>query len=110
MTSQLQQRILELAAIATMMAGILMMWFRMDAHHYVIYVGFFLLATGKMIEALRVPDPGFKIMKISVLFSIYLLIVLNLVYGIHSLSYIMIPLVVYYILHYRWALKRKNYE
>ncbi|MBS1978009.1 MAG: hypothetical protein JST46_11605 [Bacteroidetes bacterium] len=110
MNSQLQQRILELCAIVAMIAGIILMWMRMDAHHILIYVGFFLLATGKLMEALRVTDPGFKIMKVSALVCIYLLIILNISYGIRSLSYIMIPLVIYYILHYRWALKKKTYE
>ena len=102
------QRILELAAVLTMMAGIVLLWMRMDPLHYVVYAGFLLLATGKLVEAINVDDPQFRIVKIAACFSIYTLVALNLFYNVRSILYILAPLGVYYVLHYRWLLQQKK--
>jgi phosphatidylserine synthase len=108
MNWRLYQRIFELAAIFTMMAGIVLLWMRLDPLHYVVYVGFLLLATGKLVEALNVYDPQFRIIKIAACISIYTLVALNLLYSIRSILYILVPLAVYYVLHYRWLLQQKK--
>ncbi len=108
MNWRLYQRILELAAIFTMMAGIMLLWRRMDPLHYVVYAGFLLLATGKLVEALNVNDPQFRIIKVAACLSIYALVALNLLYDIRSILYILVPLTAYYVLHYRWLLQQKK--
>lgn len=108
MSWRVYQRIFELWAILMMMAGIVMLWMRMDPLHYMVYSGFMLLGTGKLIEALNIDDPNFRIIKIAACISIYLLVVMNLFYGIRSILYILIPLAVYYVLHYRWLLQQKR--
>jgi phosphatidylserine synthase len=102
------QRIFEITAIGAMMAGVVMMWMRLDPDHYLVYGGFLLLASGKLIEALNLNDPNFKIIKISACASIYALVSLNLFAGIRTIVYILIPLGVYYALHYRLILQQKR--
>ena len=101
------QRICEIIAVLLMMAGIALMWMRMDPRHYLIYTGFIFLASGKLIEAINVNDPGFRILKVALCTSIYILILLNLFYNVRSLVYVTIPLGVYYVLHYRLMFQRK---
>jgi hypothetical protein len=108
MSWRLYQRIFELTAILMMMAGIVMLWMRTDPLHYLVYSGFILLATGKLIEAVNIDDPNFRIIKITACLSIYMLVVLNLFYNIRSIMYILAPLAVYYVLHYRWLLQQKR--
>lgn len=108
MNWRVYQRICELTAIFVMMAGIVMLWMRMDPLHYMVYSGFILLATGKLIEAVHVDDPNFRIIKMAACISMYMLVVLNLVYHIRSIMYILVPLAVYYVLHYRWLLQQKR--
>ncbi len=108
MNWRLTQRIFELTALLTMMTGIIMMWMKMDPHHYLVYAGFVLLATGKLVEAINVNDPNFRILKAAACFCIYLLAILNLFYQVRSLVYVMIPLALYYVLHYRWMLQERK--
>lgn len=102
------QRILELGAVTSMMAGIVLMWLKKDPQHYLVYGGFALLASGKLVEALHINDPNFKIVKVAACLSIYLLVILNLQYHVRTLVYILAPLAVYYALHYRWLFQSKK--
>jgi|SRR6185295_7849922 len=107
------QRTFELAAVGVMIAGMFMMSKRSDPQHLVIYFGFVLLATAKLIEAIIVDDPipiaiGIKILKISLCISIYLLCFLNIFYSVKSIIYIAIPLGIYYILHYRLMFQQRK--
>ncbi len=108
MNWRVYQRIFELAAVFSMMAGIFFMWMQKDPQHYLIYGGFVLLATGKLTEALNLIDPNFRIMKVMACFCIYLLVILNMLYSVRSITYILIPLAVYYALHYRWMFQQKK--
>ncbi|MBY0434862.1 MAG: hypothetical protein K2U26_12205 [Cyclobacteriaceae bacterium] len=108
MNWRVYQRIFELAAVAVMVTGIVMMWMRKDPDHYIVYAGFLLLAAGKLIEALNINDPNFKILKIAACVCIALLVVLNLFYHIRSMMYILAPLGVYYVLHYRWMFQQRK--
>ena len=101
MNWRLYQRISELTAVLLMITGIILMWMRKDPHHYLIYIGFLFLATGKLIEAFNVIDPAFRILKMVICISMYALVALNLIYHIRSLVYVTIPLGIYYVLHYR---------
>ena len=102
------QRILEISAVLMMMAGVIMMWLRKDPNHYLVYGGFILLATGKLIEAINVVDPNFKIVKIAMCISIFGLVLLNLLYHIRSIVYILIPLGIYYGLQYRLMFQQRK--
>ena len=102
------QRIFEILAVLLMMGGIVLMWMRMDPHHYLIYIGFFFLATGKLIEAININDPGFRILKVALCTSIYILVLLNLIYNVRSLVYVTIPLGLYYVLHYRLMFQQRK--
>lgn len=102
------QRISELTAVLLMVAGIILMWMRRDPLHYFIYVGFLFLATAKLIEAFNVVDPAFRILKMVMCISIYVLVALNLVYHIRSLVYVTIPLGIYYFLHYRLMFQQRK--
>jgi hypothetical protein len=108
MNWRVYQRILELSAILSMMAGIVLLWMRRDPDHYLVYGGFMLLATGKLIEAVNLDDPNFKIIKVAACVSIYLLVILNLFYNVRSIMYILVPLAAYYALHYRWMFQQKK--
>jgi hypothetical protein len=108
MNWRVSQRIFELTAVLAMMAGIILMWMKKDPLHYLVYTGFILLATGKLLEAININDPNFKILKVVTCFCIYLLAILNLFYQVRSLIYIMIPLALYYLLHYRWMLQQRK--
>ncbi|NOT77224.1 MAG: hypothetical protein HOP08_20055 [Cyclobacteriaceae bacterium] len=108
MNWRVYQRILEVSAVVLMMAGVFLMWNRMDTEHYLIYGGFILLATGKLTEAMNVYDPGFKIIKIVACLCIYALVLLNLFYNVRSIIYIVIPLGIYYALHYRLMFQQKK--
>ncbi len=108
MNWRVSQRIFELAAVLAMMAGIFMMWMGKDPHHYLVYGGFAILATGKLIEALNVNDPSFKILKVASCLCIYVLVIFNMLYHIRSMVYILIPLGTYYGLHYRWMTQQKR--
>lgn len=106
MTWRHYQRIFELTAMAGMIAGILVMWSGRDPQHHIIYGGFFLLATGKLIEAINREDNQFKVLKIVTCAIMMLLVVLNFFLGIKTMIYMLIPLGVYYVLHYRLAFKQ----
>jgi uncharacterized membrane protein HdeD (DUF308 family) len=108
MSWRIYQRICEVTAVLLMMGGIALMWMRMDPHHYLIYVGFIFLASGKLIETINVNDPGFRILKGALCISIYVLILLNLLYNIRSLVYVTIPLGLYYVLHYRLMFRQRK--
>ena len=108
MNWRVYQRIFEVTAVLAMMAGIVLMWMRKDPNHLLIYCGFILLATGKLIEGINVNDPNFKIVKIVMCMSMYVLVFLNLVYHIRSIVYILIPLGIYYGLHYRLLFQQKK--
>lgn len=108
MTWRLYQRAFELTAVIMMMAGVILMWMQKDPRHFLIYGGFALLATGKLTQALNIYDPSFKILKIASCLSIYLLVLLNVFYNIQSIIYIVIPLGVYYLLHYRLMFQEKK--
>ncbi len=108
MNWRLYQRISELAAVLLMIAGIILMWMRKDPHHYLIYIGFLFLATGKLIEGFHVVDPAFRILKMVMCISMYVLVALNLIYHIRSLVYVTIPLGVYYLLHYRLMFQQRK--
>ena len=118
MNWRVYQRIFELAAVGVMIAGIFMMTRRSDPQHVVIYLGFVLLATGKLIEAFNIHDPipipitigtiGIKILKISLCVSIYMLSFLNIFYSVRSILYIAVPLGIYYILHYRLMFQQRK--
>lgn len=102
------QRFFEISAVLLMMAGVLVMWMRKDPQHLLVYGGFVLLATGKLIEAVNVDDPKFKVFKIVMCASLYVLVMLNLFYNIRSIVYILIPLGIYYGLHYRLRFQQKK--
>ncbi|HRI80394.1 MAG TPA: hypothetical protein PLR06_12745 [Cyclobacteriaceae bacterium] len=102
------QQIFELAAVVVMIAGILLMNQHSDPQHFVIYFGFVLLATGKLIEAFNVHDPSFKIVKISLCISMYVLAFLNIFYAVKSILYFAIPLGLYYLLHYRLMFQQRK--
>ena len=108
MSWRIYQRIFELVAVVSMMAGIVLMWMQKDPRHYLVYAGFVLLASGKLTEALNLNDPNFKIIKIAACICIYLLVILNLFYNVRSISYILIPLGIYYALHYRWMFQQRK--
>ena len=108
MNWRVYQRIFEVTAVLAMMAGIIMMWMRKDANHFMVYSGFILLATGKLVEAINVNDPNFKILKIVMCSSMYVLVMLNLVYHIRSIVYLLLPLGIYYGLHYRLLFQQKK--
>ena len=108
MNWRVYQRIFELASVVTMMAGIFLMWMQKDPQHYLVYGGFVLLATGKLTEALNLNDPNFKIIKVMACFCIYLLVILNMLYNVRSITYVLIPLGVYYALHYRWMFQHRK--
>jgi hypothetical protein len=108
MSWRVYQRIFELAAILSMMAGIALLWLRKDPLHHLVYSGFILLATGKLIEAMNVNDPNFRIVKVAACVSIYMLVVLNLLYDLRSIMYMLVPLSAYYVLHYRWLLQQRK--
>jgi uncharacterized membrane protein HdeD (DUF308 family) len=101
MSWRVYQRICEIIAVLMMMAGIVLMWMKLDSKHALVYAGFILLATGKLIETLNVSDPNFKIVKVIMCLSIYTLVLLNFFYQVRSIVYILVPLGVYYGLHYR---------
>ena len=108
MSWRVYQRIFEVAAVIAMMAGIVLMWMQIDSQHNLIYVGFVLLSAGKLTEALNLIDPNFKIIKVMACFCIFLLVILNLFYHVRSITYILIPLAVYYALHYRWMFQHRK--
>lgn len=108
MNWRVYQRIFEVTAVLAMMTGIIVMWMRKDANHFMIYSGFILLATGKLVEAINMNDPDFKILKIVMCTSMYVLVMLNLVYHIRSIVYVLIPLGIYYGLHYRSLFQQKK--
>jgi len=108
MNWRVYQRILELSAVGAMVAGMVMMSNRTDPHHFVIYSGFVLLAFGKLIEAVNIHDPNFKILKVAACICILLLALLNMYYGVRSIVYIMIPLGIYYVLHYRLIFQQRK--
>jgi hypothetical protein len=108
MTWRHLQRISELASVLLMMVGVALMWMGKDLRHFLIYVGFLFLATGKFIEAMIVNDPGFRILKVTMCVCICLLVLLNLIYGIRSLVYVTIPLGIYYVLHYRLMFQQRK--
>ncbi len=102
------QRIFEISSVVTMMAGVILMWMRKDPNHYLVYGGFLLLASGKLVEAVNLTDPNFKIIKIAACACIYILVFLNLFYNIKSIIYILLPLGAYYALRYRLMFQQKN--
>jgi hypothetical protein len=108
MNWRVYQRICEIAAVLIMMAGIIMMWMRVDPKHVLIYGGFIFLATGKLIEAQNVSDPNFRVVKVLMCVCIYALVLLNLFYQVRSIAYILVPLGVYYGLHYRLLFQQKR--
>ena len=108
MNWRVYQRIFELAAVGVMVAGMIMMSKRNDPQHFVIYFGFVLLATGKLIEAFNIHDPNFKILKVALCVSIYFLSFLNIFYSVRSIIYITIPLGIYYLLHYRLMFQQRK--
>ena len=108
MNWRVYQRIFELASVGVMIGGMVLLFKRQDPQHLVIYIGFMLLATGKLIEALNVYDPNFKIFKAVACICIYVLVLLNLFYNIRSIIYISIPLGIYYILHYRLMFQQRK--
>jgi uncharacterized membrane protein HdeD (DUF308 family) len=108
MSWRIYQRICEVTAVLLMMGGIALMWMRMDPHHYLIYIGFIFLASGKLIETINVKDPSFRILKGALCISIYVLILLNLVYNVRSLVYVTVPLGLYYVLHYRLIFQQRK--
>ena len=108
MNWRLYQRIFELTAIGMMMSGIIMMWMKRDPSHYLVYIGFMVLATGKLVEAMNLNDPNFRSLKMAACVCIYVLVLLNLFFHIRSIMYIAIPLGIYYALHYRWMFQQRK--
>ena len=101
MNWRVYQRIFELTAVLAMLTGVFLMWLHKDPRHYLVYGGFALLASGKMIEAVNLEDPTFKILKIAACLCVYVLVGYSIVFNIRSMVYILIPLGIYYALHYR---------
>jgi hypothetical protein len=101
-----QQRVLELLAVAAMVAGIIQMYRGHDPQRYWIYGGFALVGVAKLWEAVNVHDPSFKILKIVLCALIPLLCALHLATGAKTLNYILVPLLIYYVLHYRLRFKQ----
>lgn len=108
MNWKLYQRIFEMSAVLVMMIGVALMWKRSDPQHLLIYLGFSLLATGKLIEAMNLYDPNFRIIKMAACICIYVLVFLHIMYDIRSIVYVMIPLAIYYLLHYRLMFQQKR--
>ncbi|MEJ0057574.1 MAG: hypothetical protein WDN75_19185 [Bacteroidota bacterium] len=108
MNWRVSQRIFEIASVVVMIAGVILMWMRKDPSHYLVYGGFLLLASGKLVEALNLQDPNFKIIKIAACICIYVLVLLNLFYNVKSIIYILLPLGVYYALHYRLIFQQRK--
>ncbi len=101
MNWRVYQRIFELTAVLAMVTGIFLMWLHKDPRHFLVYGGFALLSTGKLIEAVNLDDPTFKILKIATCICIYVLVIYSLAFNIRTMVYILIPLGTYYALHYR---------
>ena len=108
MNWRLSQRIFEIMSIVVMVIGVMLMWLRKDPNHYLVYGGFLLLASGKLVEAINLPDPNFKIIKIASCVCIYVLVLMNLFYNVKSIIYILLPLGAYYVLHYRLMFQQRN--
>jgi len=102
------QRIFELMAVLAMITGVFLMWLHRDAQHYVVYMGFALLAAAKMIESVNLDDPSYRIIRIAACLTIFVLVGYNLLYHVRSMVYILIPLAVYYLVHYRWTGEQKR--
>lgn len=101
-----QQRALELLAVAAMVTGIIQMYRGHDPLRYWIYGGFALVGIAKLWEAINVHDPSFKVLKIVLSALILVLCALHLATGIKTLNYIPVPLLIYYVLHYRLRFKQ----
>ncbi len=101
-----QQRALELLAVAAMVTGIIQMYRSHDPQRYWIYGGFALVGTAKLWEAVNMHDPSFKILKMILCLLILVLCALHLAIGIKTLNYILVPLLFYYVLHYRLRFKQ----
>ena len=108
MNWRVYQRTFEITSVAAMMIGVILLWMRKDPNHYFVYSGFLLLASGKLTEAVNLSDPNFKIIKIVACLCIYVLVLMNLFYGVKSIVYIMLPLGIYYALHYRLMFQQRR--
>ena len=108
MNWRVYQRIFELTAILSMIVGLGLMWMHKDPLHFLVYSGFMLVSTGKLIEAFNVKDESFRILKIVLCLSIYVLVLMNFIYNIPSLPYALLVLVIYWFLHYRLIFQQKR--
>jgi phosphatidylserine synthase len=108
MNWRVYQRLLELTAVVAMMIGIVLMWMHLDPRHGWVYMGFALLAIGKLVESLNVHDPSFRIIRIAMCVSILLLVGYSQIYQVRSMVYILVPLGIYYLLHFRWVTEQKK--
>lgn len=89
-----------------MVTGIIQMYRSHDPQRYWIYGGFALVGTAKLWEAVNMHDPSFKILKMILCLLILVLCALHLAIGIKTLNYILVPLLFYYVLHYRLRFKQ----
>ncbi len=108
MNWRVYQRLFELAAVVAMIIGVVLMWLHRDPRHLWVYMGFALLAVGKLIESMNVNDTSFRILRIAMCVSILLLVGYSQIYQVRTMMYIMVPLGIYYLLHFRWVTERKR--